>query len=217
MNRVRALALAAVAGPAVFTAAWLVLGFVSPGYTLWGTRIAPYSPVSQPLSGLGLGPTGPAMNAAFVVCGLMLVAGAAGIFRLAPDMGAGARRLATVLLALPGLGAAIDGLFTFEHFFMHFVGFALALTTVVSLPVVGLMLRRTAWRRIGTWLVAAGPATLALAILYFATFTPTVEGVQRGFAGLTERALVVELQSWYVVLGWLALRIPRRQPVLAFS
>ena len=25
------------------------LGFLSPGYTLWGTHIAPYSPVSQPL------------------------------------------------------------------------------------------------------------------------------------------------------------------------
>jgi hypothetical protein len=40
------LALAAVAGPLIFTGAWLVLGFLSPGYTLWGTRVAPYSPVS---------------------------------------------------------------------------------------------------------------------------------------------------------------------------
>jgi len=48
--------------------------------------------------------------------------------------------------------------------------------------------------------------TLALAVLYFATFTPTIEGIQRGVAGLTERILVVELQAWYVAMGWLAFR-----------
>ena len=48
----RWLALGAVAGPALFTLAWFVLGFLSPGYTLFGARIAPYSPVSQPISGL---------------------------------------------------------------------------------------------------------------------------------------------------------------------
>ncbi len=40
------LALGAVAGPVVFTLGWFVLGFLSPGYTLFGTRIAPYSAVS---------------------------------------------------------------------------------------------------------------------------------------------------------------------------
>jgi len=46
--------------------------------------------------------------------------------------------------------------------------------------------------------------TLALAVLYFATFTPTIEGVQHGVAGLTERILVLELEAWYVAIGWLA-------------
>src|ERR1700719_2319464 len=69
------LSLGAGAGPILFTIAWLVLGFLSPGYSLWGTRIAPYSPISQPLSGLGLGPTGPYMNAAFVLHGLLILAG----------------------------------------------------------------------------------------------------------------------------------------------
>ncbi len=51
--------LAAVAGPVLLTLSWFGLGFISPGYSLWGTRIAPYSSISQPLSGLGLGPTDP--------------------------------------------------------------------------------------------------------------------------------------------------------------
>jgi hypothetical protein len=201
------LALGAVAGPVLFTLGWFVLGFVSPGYTMWGTRIAPYSAISQPLSGLGLGPTGPFMNAIFVLSGLLIVAGAIGVFRAIPELGPKARWICTVLLALPGLGSVVDGIFTLEHFFPHFVGFGLALTTVVGFPVIGFVLRRVpSWRGFGSWLIAAGPLTLALTVLYFATFTPTIEGIQHGVAGLTERILVVELQAWYVALGWLAFR-----------
>jgi hypothetical protein len=53
--------------------------------------------------------------------------------------------------------------------------------------------------------VAAGPLTLALTVLYFMTFTPTVEGIQHGVAGLTERLLVLELDAWYVAIGWLVI------------
>jgi hypothetical membrane protein len=189
----------------LFTLGWFVLGFISPGYTMWGTRISPYSIVSQPLSGLGLGPTGPLMNTAFILCGLLMVAGAVGIFRSIQELGSSARWVGTVLLALPGLGAVIDGVFTLEHFLLHFVGFGLALTAAVGFPVIGSLLRGVPrWRRFGSWLIVAGPVTLALTVLYFATFTPTIEGVQRGVAGLTERLLVLELQAWYVALGWLA-------------
>jgi hypothetical protein len=201
------LALGAVAGPILFTLGWFVLGFVSPGYTMWGTHVAPYSVVSQPLSGLGLGPTGPFMNAIFIVSGLLIVVGSVGIFRAIPELSPTVRWIGAALLALPGLGSVIDGVFTLEHFFPHFVGFGLALTTVVGFPVIGLLLRRVpSWRRFGSWLIAAGPLTLALTVLYFATFTPTIEGIQHGVAGLTERVLVVELQAWYVIFGWLALR-----------
>lgn len=191
--------LGAVVGPAALTAAWLVLGFLSPGYTLWGTRVAPYSPVSQPISGLGLGPTGPYMNTAFVISGLLLIVGVAAIFR--------GNRLIALLLALPGLGSVIDGLFTFQTFFMHFVGFALALTTVVTFPLAGFLLRRIpGWERFGTALIVAGPVTAALTVLYFATFTPTVQGIETGIAGLTERVLILEIQAWYVAMGWVAFK-----------
>jgi hypothetical protein len=212
----RRLALCAVAGPVLFTLGWFVLGFISPGYTMWGARIAPYSIISQPLSGLGLGTTGPMMNATFILSGLLMVAGAVGVFSSIPELGPTARWIGTVLLALPGLGAVIDGIFTLEHFFLHFVGFGLALTTVVGFPVVGLLLRRVpAWRGFGSWLIAAGPLTLALTFLYFVTFTPTIEGVQHGIAGLTERLLVLELQAWYVAIGWLAFNKSRRDSAVA--
>jgi hypothetical protein len=201
------MALGAVAGPVLFTLGWLVLGFISPGYTMWGTRVAPYSAISQPLSGLGLGVTGPYMNAIFIVSGLLVVAGAAGVVRAIPELSRTSRWVGGVLLALPGLGSVVDGIFTLEHFFPHFVGFGLALTTVVGFPVIGFLLRRIpSWRALGTWLIVAGPVTLALTVLYFATFTPTIEGIQHGVAGLTERLVVVELQAWYVAIGWLAFR-----------
>ncbi len=218
MSDRRWLALGAVAGPVVLTVAWFVLGFMSPGYSMWGTRIAPYSVVSQPISGLGLGVTGPFMNAAFVISGLMIIAGAFGILAEIPELGGRLRWACAGLLALPGLGSVLDGIFTLESFLLHFAGFLLALTAVVSFPVVGLALRRVRrWHRAGTWLVVAGPATLTLAVLYFLTFTPTVEGIQTGIAGLTERILVVELQAWYVAMGWIAFRNLSWNRQFAFS
>ncbi len=132
----RWLALGAVAGPALFTLAWFVLGFLSPGYTLFGTLIAPYSPISQPISGLGLGPTGPFMNAAFVLCGLMLLAGTIGIFQTMTASGRPAARWAcAALLALSPLGMVVAGIFTLEAVLAHLIGFLLAVAT----PVVGFL------------------------------------------------------------------------------
>src|SRR5919108_5609226 len=78
-NNARWLALGAAAGQILFTLAWFVLGFVSPGFTIFGTHIAPYSAITTPLSGLGLGPTAPFMNTAFVLGGLLTLAGVFGI------------------------------------------------------------------------------------------------------------------------------------------
>src|ERR1700688_5290054 len=91
----RWVALSAVAGPVLFTLGWFVLGFVSPGYTMWGTRIAPYSAISQPLSGLGLGPTGPLMNSVFILSGLLMMPGAVGVFRSIPELSRRARWMGT--------------------------------------------------------------------------------------------------------------------------
>src|SRR5215831_14961043 len=163
----RWLALGAVGGPVLFTLAWFVLGFLSPGYTLFGARIAPYSPISQPISGLGLGPTAPFMNAAFVVSGLLIIAGVVGIFQGIREIGAVARWGCTALLALSGVGAVVVGIFTLESFLVHFLGVLLAIATpVLSFLVSGLVLRRVPrWRRFGSWLLLGSPLTLALLVL----------------------------------------------------
>src|SRR5918998_690255 len=76
----RWLALGAVVGPVLFTLAWLVLGFLSPGLVFAGSPLIPATPITAPISGLGLGPTGPFMNAAFVLSGVLLSAGVFGVF-----------------------------------------------------------------------------------------------------------------------------------------
>ncbi len=195
----RVLSWGAVFGPVLFTLAWLVLGAVSPGYTMWDIEVASYSPVSQPISGLGLGATAPYMNTVFVVLGVLLITGAAGIVSAVPGLGRRARWTCAVLLALPGVGAIMDGLFDLESMLLHTIGFGLVLTTVVGFPVVGRLVRRApGWRAWGRRLVFAGPLTLALAVLYFATFDPAAAGENVGGAGLTERILVTEVLIWYM-------------------
>jgi hypothetical protein len=90
------------------------------------------------------------------------------------------------------------------------VGFLLGTgTLVLSFVVVGLLLRRIpSFRRFGSWLLLGSPLTLALVVLYFLTFSPTIAGTQTGMAGLVERILVIEAYAWFVAMGWLAFRRP---------
>jgi len=208
----RRLALGAVAGPILFTLAWLVLGFLSPGYTIWDTRIAPYSPISQPISGLGLGPTAPFMNAAFVLGGLVLMAGVIGVFQTMSASGRpSARRVCAALLALSGLGLVVDGIFDLEAIIPHLLGFLLATSTpVLGFLAAGFFLRGIPrWRRFGNWLLVGSPLTLLLVVLFFQVFDPAASGANQGMAGLIQRLLAVEVHAWYVGMGWLAFRRPQ--------
>ena len=204
----RALTFRAIAGPILFTAAWAILGAVSPGYTLWEIHIAPYSAVSQPISGLGLGPTGPFMNVAFVISGVLIMAGVIGIVASIPELGPRARWGGGALLALSPLGCMFDGIFTLESFFPHFIGYLVAIgSTIVSFLVFGLAIRRfPRWRGIGTALIVASPVTLVLMIAAQLTFDPLAAGANIGVAGLTERVAVSEVLAWFVVLGVVTLR-----------
>jgi hypothetical membrane protein len=213
---VRWLALGAVAGPLLFTCAWLVLGLLSPGYPLFGAWISPYSPVSQPISGLGLGSTGPWMNAAFVLGGLLLLAGVVGVFWTIVPSGRPALRWASAaLLTLSPLGMVVAGVFTLEAVLPHLIGFLLAVATpVVSFLVAGLFLRGILeWRRFGNWLLLGSPLTLVLVVLFFWTFDPAAAGTGLGAAGLTQRVLSVEVHAWFVAMGLLAFRRPDNRGV----
>lgn len=203
-RRLRRLAWGAVIGPVQFTVAWLVLGAVSSGYTMWDIRVASYSPISQPISGLGLGSTAGYMNTAFVLLGILLITGVVGIVNGLPELSRRARLTCAILLAMPGVGAIVDGLFDLESILMHTAGFALVLIPIVGFPIVGRLLGRILrWRAWGRPLVFAGPVTLVLAVFYFASFDPVAAGENMGVGGLAQRILVTEILTWYAILGWL--------------
>jgi hypothetical protein len=199
-----ALAPLAPLGAVLFTLAWLVLGLVSPGYRLFDLVIEPYSPISQPISGLGLGVTGPWMNAAFVIGGALVFAGTLGAATLLPRTGLG--RVALALVSLVGVGMIVDGLFTLESVMLHLAGFLLA----VPLPAVGFVLAGIALRRIrpfiATWLVIAGFAALVLFTVFMVIFDPYAAGSNEGVAGVVQRTLVTLMLATVSMLGIVALR-----------
>jgi hypothetical membrane protein len=205
----RRLALGAVAGPVLFTMAWLILGAVSPGYTISGTWISPYSAISQPISGLGLGETARYMNPAFILSGLLLLAGVVGIVAaVPPGSKPAARKASAILLALAPVGLIVVGLFTLESPTLHLSGAMLVLATpVVSFLITGLHLRQVpGWHRFGNALLVASPLTFLLFVTYTLSFNQSAVAAGHGIAGLTQRVLFLEILAWFVAMGWLAYR-----------
>jgi hypothetical protein len=200
------LALGAGAGHILFTLSWFILGFLSPGFTMFGIVIEPYSAIAIPLSGLGLGPTGPFMNVAFILSGLLVLAGVIGIFYSIRELSIVARWGFIAIFALSPLGMVIDGWFTIESFMPHMAGYLLAAgSPVVGFLALGILLRRiTYWKPLGNWLMLSSPLTLLLLILSLVTFDQTAVVAGHGIAGLTERILCVELAVVFTAISWLA-------------
>jgi Protein of unknown function (DUF998) len=196
----RWLALGAVVGPVLGTLVWIVLGFLRPGY----------SPISQQISALGIGPNGAFINAALMLDGLLCMVAIIAVFQsLKKELGTVARWTFTALLLLSPFGLLWIGIFTMNTLALHLVGAQLAFTTpIIALPIAGFVLRRVPnWRRLGTWMmVISGPLTLVL-LIGFITSVPVSERVTGGGSyGLWERALVSEIYAWYVAMGWRAFR-----------
>src|SRR5574341_1239806 len=71
----RWLALGAVAGPILLTLAWIILGLMRPDTkNEWGVSGGIAGMITQPFSGLGLGPNGALFNTAFLLSGLLIMA-----------------------------------------------------------------------------------------------------------------------------------------------
>jgi hypothetical protein len=186
-----ALPLLAPLGALAFTLTWFVLGLISPGYQLFDIVIDSYSPISQPISGLGLGQTALYMNSAFVLCGACMAVGGWAAVQTWPHDGRRRQRTTVgVLIALCGIGMMICGLFSLESVMMHSLGFLLAIgAPAVGFVIGGRMLRNTDGP-LSTWLLIAGPLSIATLVLFLVTFDPYSAGDNVGVAGLTQRVVV---------------------------
>lgn len=112
-------------------------------------------------------------------------------------------------MAISPVGLAMAGIFTLQSSVaLHTVAAGLLfIVPVVAFLVTGLfLLRIPRHRRLGALLLVASPLTLALVIVYGSTFNVAAIAAGHGIAGLTERILLVEIHTIYVILGVAALR-----------
>ena len=206
----RWLALGSIAGPVIMTLAWIILGLIRPAIkTEWGISGGVIGMITQPFSGLGIGINGELFNIAFILNGLLTIAGVIGIFQVIDaSKKEKLHPISMLLLASSGVGSMLCGIFTLESFLMHMLGFILACAApAFGFLTTGLLLKKTqTWTKIGSLLIYACPLTLVLLVIFFITFQYDLMAAGKGFAGLSERVLVLEVMFWYAALGWLALR-----------
>src|SRR5258707_939540 len=101
-NAARWFAFAGVGGPILFVLVFTLAGFLRPGY----------SPLSQAVSDLGVGPNAWLQNANFVVFGLLLIAFAIGFYQgMRSVISRGWLVACLVLLMLSGVGIINGGIF----------------------------------------------------------------------------------------------------------
>ena len=171
----RWLALGAVVGPLLFELAWIVLGVLQPATTTpYGVLGGVSGAITNPISGLGVGPNAALFNAAFVVCGLIQLVGEVAVVCLTGGSHWSRMRVASLLLlAMSPIGLMMAGIFTLDSLFLHLTAaLLLFVTPVVSFIVAGLYFRGVpGWRTFGSWLMFVGsPLTLLLWIVYSASF-----------------------------------------------
>jgi hypothetical membrane protein len=176
----------------------MLAGFLRPGY----------SPVHQAISDLGVGSNAWLVDVSAVITGLLLIGFAVSFAALLrPVLRPGWRWLIAVLFSLHGLRLVVAGIFTEapSTVIIHWlVGANLGFFgPVITFLISGLVLRRvTRWRRWGTALLIGSLLTLVLVVITFWAFTPGSSLASLKLGGLMERVVQIEVEAWYVALGW---------------
>jgi hypothetical membrane protein len=145
--------------------------------------------------------------------GLLTMIGVVGVFATLRAYGGRVRRaICAGLLCLSPLGLGLCGIFTIESPVIHLACFLLfVLTPMISFPVAAHFLRRVpGWRRFGTALLVAVPVTVGMLAWFFFSYDQAAITVGQGISGIPERLLLMEVQAWFVALGWLGYRRARQ-------
>lgn len=197
-NRERWFVLAGVLGSIGFVAAWLLAGFLRPGYSV----------VQQPISDLGVGPFGWLIDVLGGVAGLLKVGFALGFALVIKRVvGNGWRFTASGLLVLSGLSMLVVSTFTDApatvriHSMATVVGISSRLLAMVTVGV-GLLATKNL-RGWGVYSLLTAFLTLALGVVEFSVFNPASPLASAHIGGLAERIFVIEVESWYIALGLL--------------
>lgn len=199
------------------TARWLTLiGFAAMVYptlfvllfTFAGVLRPGYSPIRQAVSDLGVGPMAWLVDLGLIVLGLVMVALAVGFFQvMRPIISPAWRWTSAILIALPGLGYAVGGIFTEapSTLLVHYlVGAALGLYfPAITFLTVGLgLVRHHEWRRYGIYSLVIGIVTVAAVVFIQLAFMPDAALAGFHVGGLAERVDLIVILAWYIVFGW---------------
>lgn len=206
--------IAGILGPIIFISTFLLDGLLTPGYSL----------VDRPISDLALtGTYGWIQDVNFAVLGILLILFALGFPRLLEMINRGRFGLASsILLEISGAGYVLVAVFPAQspgespyvlHAVMHSIGFSIIfLSYGVALLVAGVAFRASkgSWHRLAWYSIATAlfPIIAALGNL------SSVGAVASGFetvhgAGLVTEVLVVIALSWYLILGYMMLKLSK--------
>ena len=185
----RALAWAGIAGPVLFTAAFV-------GQEL--ARIEEYSPISEPVSALEAGPNGWIQQVSFVIFGVLTIAFALGLNRGVRPTRRGL--VGPVLLGVSGGAAVLAGAFplredaagvTYDPGGHTVAGFLFFASSAAGLVVLSRRLARDPrWHGLALYTLAAGAAMVAGFVVMGSAVVP--EGAPlHDWAGLAQRILVL--------------------------
>lgn len=199
-------AVAGIAGPIIFTLAFVVQGLF---------RIGEYSPVAETVSALEAGPNGWVQQVNFVVFGLLTLAFAVGLHRGMRPARAG--WVGPALLVLNGVGLVLAGAafplaedaagLTIDPTGLHFPNGLITFFSIgVGLIVVSRRMRADPqWRGLATYALVAGIAAAILFVGIGVLVAPDGAPLHP-WAGLYQRLL---LAVWFPCTIVLALRLLR--------
>lgn len=193
----------AAAGPTVFVGVFLIEGALRPGY----------SPLSEYVSALALGPRGWLQIASFILCGAGVMGLAALTRRALRARRAG--RVGAVLLGIIGACLLASGPFVMDpagtspaaqtpHGLVHGIlgGVVFLLMPVVPFVLAG-PLRPPAAPRWAWWAMLGLGAVTAIADAVFIAVTksPNLVTATEPFGGLIQRTVLIPFMAWCVVLA----------------
>jgi hypothetical protein len=208
----KCLLVCAVVGPIILNLGWLVLGlFAHPVHTEFGILGGIAGMVTNPISGLGVGPNALLFNSAFMLSGILIIIGIFGLFYIFPNrIHPVIHWIVAALLSLSPAGLICVGFFTLKISVpLHMLGFTLGGgTPVISYIVAGIYFWRIyGWKKFGMLLIIGGPLTLLLtSVFMFITYDIELIASGGGIAGIPSRILTVEVCFYYFSIGWYGIK-----------
>ncbi|GHU07238.1 hypothetical protein FACS1894151_01280 [Spirochaetia bacterium] len=203
------LSFCSIAGSILLTLAWIVFGlFMPPVHNEYGIIGGILGTISNPISGIGVGPYGIFYNLAFILSGVLIFIGILGVF-LFLDKKSKKHWLMAALLLLSPIGFIIVGVVNLSVSVpLHMIGFFLGGgSLIVGGIIVGLYFRSFKNCKIyGNILIICAPVLLIFTIFSQATFDIELIATGGGIAGIPSRLNVLTGCFMHFIIGFMGIK-----------